>query len=151
MFLLFNHPHGCHPNLTTINSFDIFLFIEEFWLSLGFIKYHGHSSPGVKRPGREVDYSPSYSAEVNNGWSYTSTLPCVFMACAQLSIGTVLPFTFMIRSIANVKNSKFKIASAINELADVQWCDVQYLLMSDVMQWYSAWGVRKHLTGCVIF
>jgi hypothetical protein len=27
----------------------------------------------VKRPGREDSHSPPYSAEVKNGWSYTST------------------------------------------------------------------------------
>jgi hypothetical protein len=36
--------------------------------------------PGVKRPGREADHSPPSSAEVKNAWSYTSTLPFVFMA-----------------------------------------------------------------------
>jgi hypothetical protein len=29
-------------------------------------------SPGVKRPGREVDHSPPSSAEIKNEWSYTS-------------------------------------------------------------------------------
>jgi hypothetical protein len=33
------------------------------------------SFPGVKRPGREADYSPPSSAKVKNGWSYTSTPP----------------------------------------------------------------------------
>jgi hypothetical protein len=32
-------------------------------------------SLGAKRPGREADHSPPSSAEVNNGWGYTSTLP----------------------------------------------------------------------------
>jgi hypothetical protein len=36
------------------------------------------SFPGVKRPGREVDHSPS-SAEVKNVWSYTSTPQYTFM------------------------------------------------------------------------
>jgi hypothetical protein len=35
---------------------------------------------GVKRPGREVDYSPPTSAEVKKMWIYTSTPPYVFMA-----------------------------------------------------------------------
>jgi hypothetical protein len=35
---------------------------------------------GVKRPGRETDHSPPSSAEVKNEWSYTFTLPYVFMA-----------------------------------------------------------------------
>jgi hypothetical protein len=29
----------------------------------------------VRRLGREVDHSPSYSAEAKNEWSYTSTGP----------------------------------------------------------------------------
>jgi hypothetical protein len=35
-------------------------------------------SPGVKRPGREVDHSTPTSAEVKKIWIYTST-PYVFM------------------------------------------------------------------------
>jgi len=35
---------------------------------------------GVKRPGREADYSPSCSIEVMNAWSYISTSKHVFMA-----------------------------------------------------------------------
>jgi hypothetical protein len=35
---------------------------------------------GVKRLGREVDFSPPSSAEVKNAWSYTSPPPYVFMA-----------------------------------------------------------------------
>jgi hypothetical protein len=35
---------------------------------------------GVKRPGREVDHSPPYSAEVKNAWKYTSIPQYVFMA-----------------------------------------------------------------------
>jgi hypothetical protein len=35
----------------------------------------------VKRPGREADRSPPFITDVKNGWSYTSTRPCVFMAC----------------------------------------------------------------------
>jgi hypothetical protein len=30
---------------------------------------------GIKRPGREDDYSPPSSAEIKNAWSYTSNLP----------------------------------------------------------------------------
>jgi hypothetical protein len=35
---------------------------------------------GVKRSARKADHSPQSSAEVKNAWSYTSTLPYVFMA-----------------------------------------------------------------------
>jgi hypothetical protein len=31
------------------------------------------SSPGVKRPRREADHSPTFSAEVKNAWLYIST------------------------------------------------------------------------------
>jgi hypothetical protein len=40
----------------------------------------GSSSPGVKRPGREVDHSPPTSPEVKKMWIYTSIPPCAFMA-----------------------------------------------------------------------
>jgi len=34
----------------------------------------------IKQPGHEADYSPQFSAEIKNVWSYTSTIPYVFMA-----------------------------------------------------------------------
>jgi hypothetical protein len=42
-------------------------------------------SPGVKRPGREADYSPPTSAEVKKTWIYTSTPLYVFMAQCLIS------------------------------------------------------------------
>jgi hypothetical protein len=39
----------------------------------------GALSPGVKRPGREIDQSPPTSAEVNKMWLCTSTPPYAFM------------------------------------------------------------------------
>jgi len=41
--------------------------------------------PGVKRPGREADFSPQSSAEIKNAGSYTSTPQYVFMACVTAS------------------------------------------------------------------
>jgi hypothetical protein len=38
--------------------------------------YRG-SSPGLKRPGRDIDHSSLSSAEVENKWNYTSTPPVV--------------------------------------------------------------------------
>jgi hypothetical protein len=37
-------------------------------------------SPGVKRPGREADHSPTTSAEVKKTWIYSSISPYTFMA-----------------------------------------------------------------------
>jgi hypothetical protein len=37
----------------------------------------GAVSPSINRPGREAGHLPPSSADVKNGWSYTSTLPCV--------------------------------------------------------------------------
>jgi hypothetical protein len=42
-------------------------------------EYRRALSPGVKRPGREADHSPT-NAEVKNMWIYTSTPPYAFMA-----------------------------------------------------------------------
>jgi hypothetical protein len=39
----------------------------------------GTLSPGVKRPGREVDHSPPTSAEVKKTWVNTSTSTYIFM------------------------------------------------------------------------
>jgi hypothetical protein len=44
----------------------------------------GAHFPGIKLPGREDDLSSSFSVEVKNAWSSTSTLPYVFMAQGQL-------------------------------------------------------------------
>jgi hypothetical protein len=38
---------------------------------------------GVKRPGREVDHSPSSFAEMKNEWSLFSDLPYAFMVCTH--------------------------------------------------------------------
>jgi len=35
----------------------------------------GGSYLGIKRPGREANYSPPSNVEFKNAWSYTSTLP----------------------------------------------------------------------------
>jgi hypothetical protein len=37
------------------------------------------SSPGMKQPGHEGDYSPPSSAMVKKTWIYKSTLPYAFM------------------------------------------------------------------------
>jgi hypothetical protein len=42
---------------------------------------------GIKRLGREADHSAP-SAEVKNGWSYSSFPLCALLAC----VGMVLPF-----------------------------------------------------------
>jgi hypothetical protein len=44
----------------------------------------GDLSLGVKRPGREADYSPPSGAEVKNAWSYTSTPQYAFMAWSSV-------------------------------------------------------------------
>jgi hypothetical protein len=63
------------------------LSFGRIWVSVGVVSYPASYPVGtrilslrVKRPGREVDYSPPSSAEVKNAWSYISTLQYVFMA-----------------------------------------------------------------------
>jgi hypothetical protein len=52
---------------------------------------------GLKRPGREAYHSPPSSAEVTNAWSYTSTVPYVFMAwCLVTHTGTTLPLPYCV-------------------------------------------------------
>jgi hypothetical protein len=53
-----------------------------------FSGYRG-SFPGVKQPGREVVYSPTYSSEVKNEWNYTPAPPIPLIFC-KTEISTVL-------------------------------------------------------------
>jgi hypothetical protein len=54
----------------------------------------GTLSPGIKRPGREADYSPPSSTGVKNAWTYTSTPPYVFMAWHLVKYRHNFTFTF---------------------------------------------------------
>jgi hypothetical protein len=49
----------------------------------------GALSPGVKRPGLEVDNSPPTSAEVKKMWIYTSTPPYVLLNDVQGGAGSI--------------------------------------------------------------
>jgi len=49
----------------------------------------GYVSPTLKQPWREGEHSPGSSVKVKNAYSYTSTPPYAFMACA----GTTLRLT----------------------------------------------------------
>jgi hypothetical protein len=55
---------------------------------------------GIKRPGREVNYSPPSSSEFKNAWNYTSALPIrrhgVVLSKAQRQL-YLLPFTTVSR------------------------------------------------------
>ena len=50
----------------------LFFFSEAYTHAPISMRTRGSFSPGVKRPGREVDHSPTASAEVKKVWSYTS-------------------------------------------------------------------------------
>jgi hypothetical protein len=54
---------------------DFFLFATASRPALGPILGDRRFLTGVKRPGRESDQLPPSSAEVKNGWTYTSTPP----------------------------------------------------------------------------
>jgi len=80
---------------------EIFLFATGSTLALGPIHppvhwVWGALSPGVKRPGREAGHSPPASAEAKNAWSYTYTLPYVFMALCLVKYRDSFTRTFTI-------------------------------------------------------
>jgi hypothetical protein len=52
--------------------------------ALGPTQAHIQWIPGVKRPGREANHSPTSSAEVKNTWSFTSS-PSVRLHGAALN------------------------------------------------------------------
>jgi hypothetical protein len=73
----------------------------------------GTLSPGVKRPEREADHSPSSSEEVKNTWIYTSIPPYTFMAwCLGNNSNN---FTFM-RDFRSTRRWKFKSTSSAGYL-----------------------------------
>jgi hypothetical protein len=51
--------------------------------------------PGVRRPGREDDFSPSSNAEVKNAWSWAWAPECDFVAWYLIKQGTTLHFTIL--------------------------------------------------------
>jgi hypothetical protein len=55
----------------------------------------GALSPGVKRPSREAEHSSLFSAEVKNGWSYTSTPHTSSLGGTELNHGTNLPLRYL--------------------------------------------------------
>jgi hypothetical protein len=57
-------------------------------LSVVFNRYRG-SFPVIKRPEREVEYLHSSSVEVQNKWSYTSTLPMLSSHGHRLHFSTL--------------------------------------------------------------
>jgi hypothetical protein len=58
---------------------------DRIWSPPSLLSIPGALSLGVKRPGREADYSPPSNAEVKNTWSYTST-PTVGVHGVELSL-----------------------------------------------------------------
>jgi hypothetical protein len=56
-----------------------FLFFTSPRPALGSTQPPIRSVPGVKRPGREADYTPPASAEVKKMWIYISIPPYAFM------------------------------------------------------------------------
>jgi hypothetical protein len=58
----------------------------------------GALSLWVRRPGREADQSPPPSAEVKNGWSYTSTPPIrLHGVVLSYSTGTTLALPYSLK------------------------------------------------------
>jgi hypothetical protein len=45
---------------------------------------YGGYSPGIKRPGHELDHSPLSHAKVKNVWSYTCISPYVVTTCGVI-------------------------------------------------------------------
>jgi hypothetical protein len=65
----------------------------------------GVLSLGIKWPGREADHSPPSSAEVKNGWSYTSIPQCAFMAWCLVKHRDNFTFTLIFQWNLNMKDN----------------------------------------------
>jgi hypothetical protein len=58
-----------------------------------------HCVSGTVSPGLQADHSPPSSTEVKNTWSWTSTLPYVFMACC-LNKSLDIPRMFLLYNLS---------------------------------------------------
>jgi len=56
LFSIIVHTGSCNPPIILFSGYRI-------------------SLPGLKRPGCDIDHTLPSSAEVKNGWNYTSTVP----------------------------------------------------------------------------
>jgi hypothetical protein len=54
----------------------------------------GHFSWGIYQPGHEADLQLPIDAQVENAWSYTFTLPYIFMAQCLIKYMNKFTFTF---------------------------------------------------------
>jgi hypothetical protein len=63
-------------------------FSERFWSpsKLIFSRYGKATSSGIKRAGREADYSFRSIAEFKNDWTYNATHPHALWTCAETNI-----------------------------------------------------------------
>jgi len=57
----------------------VHIFSDRWFHQASYPVSTGFSFPGVKRPEDEADHLPPLHAVVNNVWSYTFTLPYVFV------------------------------------------------------------------------
>jgi hypothetical protein len=83
--------------LNLVRGRDFFLFSTKkvsngSWVHpVSYSMVIGVISPGLKRPGRGVNYSLSSNTKVKNEWSYTSTFPtCIHGVGKETS--TFIPF-----------------------------------------------------------
>jgi hypothetical protein len=69
---------------------DIFLFSKTSGLGLGHkllpVRWTPEFFVGVEQLGLEVGHASPFNAEVKNGWSYTSTPPCVSLWRGQRQV-----------------------------------------------------------------
>jgi hypothetical protein len=68
-----NTSPGCHVIICPEKKcLKIYMFLSDITSSGLYPVGIGTLSPGLKRPGRDADPLPQYSAEVKNAWSYAS-------------------------------------------------------------------------------
>jgi hypothetical protein len=68
------------------------------------VHWGGGVAAGVKRPGREANYSPSSSAEFKNAWSYDSTPHgCIYSWMLNSFIGYFKTLSLAIQSVPEGK------------------------------------------------
>jgi hypothetical protein len=89
---------------------------------------------GVKRPGREAELSPQFSAEVTNAWSYTSTYSYIFMAWYLVKHRD---FNFPLLYVYSEFNSSSWLLNLCTQSSISNICKFRQYSPSVLTAWYS--------------
>jgi hypothetical protein len=104
--------------------------------------YGGALSPGVRRPGREVDHSPPTSAEIKKMWIYTSTpIHLHGIVLNYLRTGTTLPLLSLTPHMKGIRINVVLVVVVAAAAVGRWWLSCFSILLH--------WGITYSLVFCL--